>query len=284
MDLQLANVGATPLRRWCRILDLQLANVGATPLRRWCRILDLQLMFVFSLWWPQCWRDPSEEVVQDFGPSTCQCWRDPSEEVVQDFGPSTYFCFLTVVHIPHLFHIVPRPLELPLCWKVCHLLNVRFPLGVKTRHAEVPFRTPHARIQTARSPGRLSFVHARCGGFHAGRIAAMADRLTIENESPWECPLQDQGGGPPASTHYFTRGKGTDFWTHLHLSHSKNLESLPMSDHFPCARPYALLTRPSLLLTQSKLATCLREMLTQSYATQGIAYAESDMTRSLLKM
>ena len=32
---------------------------------------------------------PSEEVVQ--------CWRDPSEEVVQDFGPSTCFCFLTVV-------------------------------------------------------------------------------------------------------------------------------------------------------------------------------------------
>ena len=29
-------------------------NVGATPLRRWCRILDLQLVFVFSLWWPQC--------------------------------------------------------------------------------------------------------------------------------------------------------------------------------------------------------------------------------------
>ena len=53
-------------------------NVGVTPLRRWCRILDLQLVFVFSLWWPQCWRDPSEEVVQDFGPSTC-------------------FCFLTVV-------------------------------------------------------------------------------------------------------------------------------------------------------------------------------------------
>ena len=53
-------------------------NVGATPLRRRCRILDLQLVFVFSLWWPQCWRDPSEEVVQDFGPSTC-------------------FCFLTVV-------------------------------------------------------------------------------------------------------------------------------------------------------------------------------------------
>ena len=24
-------------------------------------------------------------------------WRDPSEEVVQDFGPSTCFCFLTVV-------------------------------------------------------------------------------------------------------------------------------------------------------------------------------------------
>ena len=90
-------------------------NVGATPLRRWCRILDLQLVFVSSLWWPQCcpliqcWRDPSEEVVQDFGPSTCFCfltvvaqccpliqWRDPSEEVVQDFGPSTCFCFLTV--------------------------------------------------------------------------------------------------------------------------------------------------------------------------------------------
>ena len=80
------NVGATPLRRWCRILDLQLVFVfslwwpnvapsfnGATPLRRWCRILDLQLVFVFSL------------------------WRDPSEEVVQDFGPSTCFCFLTVV-------------------------------------------------------------------------------------------------------------------------------------------------------------------------------------------
>ena len=29
-------------------------TVGATPLRRWCRILDLQLVFVFSLWWPQC--------------------------------------------------------------------------------------------------------------------------------------------------------------------------------------------------------------------------------------
>ena len=66
--------------------------------------------------------------------------------------------------------------------------------------------------------------------------------------------------------------------------HSKNLESLPMSYHFPCARPYALLTRPSLLLTQSKLPKCLREMLTQSYATQGFAYAEFDMTRSLLKM
>ena len=26
-----------------------------------------------------------------------QCWRDPSEEVVQDFEPSTCFCFLTVV-------------------------------------------------------------------------------------------------------------------------------------------------------------------------------------------
>ena len=52
-------------------------NVGATPLRRWCRILDLQLVFVFSLW-----------------------WRDPSEEVVQDFGPSTCFCFLTVVARP----------------------------------------------------------------------------------------------------------------------------------------------------------------------------------------
>ena len=69
-----------------------------------------------------------------------------------------------------------------------------------------------------------------------------------------------------------------------HVSHSKNLESLPMSYHFPCARPYALLTRPSLLLTQSKLPKCLHEMLTQSYATQGFAYAEFDMTRSLLKM
>ena len=49
-----------------------------------------------------------------------------------------------------------------------------------------------------------------------------------------------------------------------------------MSYHFPCARPYALLTRPSLLLTQSKLPKCLREMLTQSYATQGFAYAEFD--------
>ena len=29
-------------------------NVGATPLRRRCRILDLQLVFVFSLWWPRC--------------------------------------------------------------------------------------------------------------------------------------------------------------------------------------------------------------------------------------
>ena len=57
-----------------------------------------------------------------------------------------------------------------------------------------------------------------------------------------------------------------------------------MSYHFPCARPYALLTRPSLLLTQSKLPKCLREMPTQSYATQGFAYAEFDMTRSLLKM
>ena len=61
------------------------------------------------------------------------------------------------------------------------------------------------------------------------------------------------------------------------LSHSKNLESLPVSYHFPCARPHALLTRPSLLLTQSKLPKCLREMLTQSYATQGFAYAE-DLT------
>ena len=26
-----------------------------------------------------------------------QCWRDPSEEVVQDFGPSTCFNFLTVM-------------------------------------------------------------------------------------------------------------------------------------------------------------------------------------------
>ena len=26
-----------------------------------------------------------------------QCWRNPSEEVVQDFGPSTCFIFLTAV-------------------------------------------------------------------------------------------------------------------------------------------------------------------------------------------
>ena len=26
-----------------------------------------------------------------------QCWHDPFEEVVQDFGPSTCFCFLTLV-------------------------------------------------------------------------------------------------------------------------------------------------------------------------------------------
>ena len=72
----MVNVGVTPLFSHCG---------GVTPLRRWCRILDLQLVFVFSLWWPQCWRDPSEEVVQDFGPSTC-------------------FCFLTVgfllIHLP----------------------------------------------------------------------------------------------------------------------------------------------------------------------------------------
>ena len=55
-----------------------------------------------------------------------------------------------------------------------------------------------------------------------------------------------------------------------------------MSYHFPCARPYR--AAYVALTSQSKLPKCLREMLAPSYATQGFAYAEFDMTRSLLKM
>ena len=40
-----------------------------------------------------------------------QCWRDSSEEVVQDFGPSTCFNFLTVV-APMLYNEGERAVSL----------------------------------------------------------------------------------------------------------------------------------------------------------------------------
>ena len=68
------------------------------------------------------------------------------------------------------------------------------------------------------------------------------------------------------------------------LSHSENLQSLPMSYHFGYAKAYAMLTRVEFFLTRSKLRKPLREVLTRPYASEGFAYAKRVMTRPLLKM
>ena len=62
------------------------------------------------------------------------------------------------------------------------------------------------------------------------------------------------------------------------LSHSENLQSLPMSYHFGYAKAYAMLTRVEFFLTRSKLRKPLREVLTRPYASEGFAYAKHVMT------
>ena len=69
-----------------------------------------------------------------------------------------------------------------------------------------------------------------------------------------------------------------------HMSHSENLQSLPMSYHFGYAKVYAMLTFVEFFLTRNKLRKPLRKVLTRPYASEGFAYAKQVMTRPLLKM
>ena len=57
------------------------------------------------------------------------------------------------------------------------------------------------------------------------------------------------------------------------LIHSKNLQSLPVSDHFGYAKAYAMLTRVEFFLTRSKLRKPVCEVLTRPYASEGFGYA-----------
>ena len=68
------------------------------------------------------------------------------------------------------------------------------------------------------------------------------------------------------------------------MSHSENLQSLPMWYHFGYAKAYAMLMCVEFFLTRNKLRKPLREVLTRPYASEGFASAKQVMTRPLLKM
>ena len=68
------------------------------------------------------------------------------------------------------------------------------------------------------------------------------------------------------------------------MSHSENLQSLPILYHFGYAKAYAMLTRVESFLTRSKFRKPLHEVLMRPYASEGFAYAKDVVTRPLLNM
>ena len=105
--------------------------------------------------------------------------------------------------------------------------------------------------------------HPDLAAWHSGRAALHSIHSRRGRREGEEGEEEEEGVAPLLKSRNLHLAGGEK---ELKMSHSENLQSLPMSYHFGYAKAYAMLTRVEFFLTRNKLRKPLRKVLTRPYA------------------
>ena len=105
--------------------------------------------------------------------------------------------------------------------------------------------------------------HPDLAAWHSGRAALHSIHSRRGRREGEEGEEEEEGVAPLLKSRNLHLAGGEK---ELKMSHSENLQSLPMSYHFGYAKAYAMLTRVKFFLTRNKLRKPLRKVLTRPYA------------------